>query len=114
MLTRKQLILLMAIGFFLALLLKILQAIGLVGSIDFSYYAILYPFAILWAYTDIILEKFGYHPNIFWPDDVPPLLWVAVFIFLVIAIPLAFYLACRILRAIRSAAHHLAPKGGPL
>ncbi|MBN1258395.1 hypothetical protein JXA05_01420 [Candidatus Peregrinibacteria bacterium] len=98
--TRKQLIPLMTAGFLIALLVKILEATGLIGPISLPYHAILYPFAILWVYTDTIIEKLGYHPDIFWPDDVPPFLWEGAFMFLAIAISLAFYLACRMLRTL--------------
>ena len=97
MLNRAKLTTLMTIGVFGALLLKIFEFTGLMEPIDLPFYIIVYPLAILLAHTDIILEKFGYHPNLFGPDDVPPLLWESIFILLVIAIVIALYLALSIL-----------------
>lgn len=104
MLTKKQLVILIMIGFVFAAILKIFKMGGWIESIP--NYIILLPMIIfgsyLLFYTDTILEKMGYHPSFPEPNDVPlyleNIVFIMVFISLIIAILLGIYLFYRILR----------------
>ena len=100
MFTKKDFIILVIIGFFLALLLQVLEFKGWFPSLEPAVYIIYYPIIILWSINDIILEKMGYHPSIFGPDDVPTYLGETVFISLVIIIPFSCYLLFQLLKNI--------------
>jgi hypothetical protein len=97
---KRQLLVLMLTGFFLACGLKLMEIMGLISPF-FNYiavYLIYFPLIVIDLTTDSILSKMGYHPSFFGPDDVPADLESLVFLSLIIALFLGLYLIHRTLK----------------